>query len=171
MKKFFVLFIAYLIVERLFEWKISYRNEKWMDENSSIVFRTNRYKIYVYLSSLFIFMFIAEIFYKKFSFPKFNLILFIIFLITQVLRVWSINVQGKFWSKKEVTLPKITYMRKGLYKYFRRPLDLIRGIEFIVISFMFGAYVTVSLFPLCYMVVLISLALADEGIIKMKAIE
>lgn len=166
MKVFFILFIVYLIIQRTMEWIISNRNEKWMMQKGGIVYGGNRYKVFVYLYCSFFFLLLIEVTYNKFVFPKFNLFLVILYLITQLGRIWCIKTLGKFWNKKEAILPKITFIRKGLYKYFKRPIDLMTGIEFILIPFIFGAYITVTLFPLCYTIILIILTLLEEGIIK-----
>lgn len=154
MMVFFVLFISLIIVQRLIEHSIAKRNEKWLIKKGGVEYNNSRYKIFTYLSLFFYSLITIELMFNQFQIVKPNLLLIILFFVIQSVRIWCVRALGRFWTRKKIVLPKVAVLRKGPYKYFKQPYDLIVGLEFVLISLIFGTYVTVAIFPLIYIIVL-----------------
>lgn len=154
MKLFFTIFILLIIVQRLVELVIAKRNEKWMMNKGGIEYGKRHYKLFIYLHTVFFISLIMEVLINKFQFPKLNVLLILIFIATQIVRIWCIQTLGRFWNTKIIVLPKVIVLKKGPYKYMRHPNYLIVGLELLIIPLLFGAIVTAIVFPILHIFLL-----------------
>ncbi|RKQ19622.1 isoprenylcysteine carboxyl methyltransferase [Lysinibacillus endophyticus] len=74
--------------------------------------------------------------------------LFILFLLTQGLRIWCLTSLGQYWNTKIIILPGANVVKKGPYLFFRHPNYLVVCIEILVLPLMFQAYFTAICFTL-----------------------
>ncbi|GAB3805158.1 isoprenylcysteine carboxyl methyltransferase family protein [Virgibacillus kimchii] len=151
-----ILWILFLliIIQRLIELKIAGRNEKWMKEKGAIEIGKEHYKWFILIHSLFFFSILIEIILRNVSAVQLNYVLFILFLLTQVVRIWCISSLGKFWNTKIIVLPGYPLVKKGPYKYVKHPNYIIVGVELFIIPLLFGAYVTAVIFPILHILLL-----------------
>lgn len=148
------LFIIVVIAQRLIELNIAKRNEKWMKDRGGIERGEKHYKWFIWLHSIFFLSMIFEAALGESLNTGINYVLFTVFLLTQVGRIWCIQTLGKFWNTKVIVLPGVSLIKKGPYKYVKHPNYIIVGIELFVIPFLVGAQITAFLFPILHILLL-----------------
>ena len=150
-----LLIISFIIGQRLLELYIARKNERWMLERGGIEVGNEHYKLFILMHIVFFMVLIYEVGSSlQSSNLTINVYFFILFLITQVGRVWCILSLGKFWNTKIIVLPKVIHIKKGPYKYVKHPNYIIVFIELFVIPAMFGAYLTAIIFPTLHLILL-----------------
>lgn len=142
----FWIFITLLIAQRLIELRIAKRNEKWILSQGGYEVGNSHYKYIVLIHILFFISLLFEVVYFGKELSPFYPFLFFLFAITQLGRVWALQSLGMFWNTKIMILPSSQVQAKGPYKYFKHPNYLIVAMEFILIPFLFGAYITALVF-------------------------
>lgn len=148
---YFYVIVTFIIAQRLVELYIANKNEQWMRARGGVEVGNGHYKWFIFLHILFFFFLIVEV---NLAVLHFNIYLCIIFLLTQVGRVWCILSLGKFWNTKIIVLRKVVFIKKGPYKYIKHPNYVIVLVELIVIPAMFGLYITAIVFPLLHLLLL-----------------
>ncbi|MDY0408278.1 isoprenylcysteine carboxyl methyltransferase family protein [Paracerasibacillus soli] len=148
MKTWIWLFILFIIGQRLVELVIAKRNEKWMMARGGIIKGENHYKWFIILHTLFFIFIVGEVYVFQRS-VMLNYLLLLIFVMTQLARVWCITTLGKFWNTKIIVLPRVALIKKGPYKYVKHPNYIIVGIELFIIPLLFGHILPLYFF-LCY---------------------
>ncbi|MEH7224356.1 isoprenylcysteine carboxylmethyltransferase family protein [Bacillus sp. JJ1566] len=147
-------FIALVIAQRLIELRIARRNEKWILSQGGYEVGHAHYKYIVLIHVLFFVSLIVEGGYRGKELSAFYPVLFLLFALTQLGRVWALHSLGMFWNTKIMILPKSQVQAKGPYKYFKHPNYLIVALEFILIPMIFQAYITAIIFSLLNFVVM-----------------
>lgn len=150
----FLLFITVIIVQRLFELMVARRNERWMKERGALEFGRGHYPWIVLIHVLFFISYIAEVYiFNKGLSPYWGLML-LLFVLTQAGRMWVLFSLGRFWNTKIIVLPGANIVRKGPYRFIKHPNYVIVAVEFLVIPFMFQAYITAIVFTLLNIIIL-----------------
>lgn len=152
---FFIIFIIFLLLQRLFELYIAKRNEKWMLERGAVEFGQVHYKWFVLMHILFFFSIITEVVFHSFQ-QEINIswIFVWLFIMMQLARIWCIGSLGRFWNTKIIVLENVILIKKGPYRWVRHPNYIIVLIELFVIPFMFHAYFTAIIFPTLHILLL-----------------
>ena len=152
---FFIIFIIFLLLQRLFELYIAKRNEKWMLERGAVEFGQVHYKWFVLMHILFFFSIITEVVFHSFQ-QEINIswIFIWLFIMMQLARIWCIGSLGRFWNTKIIVLENVILIKKGPYRWVRHPNYIIVLIELFVIPFMFHAYFTAIIFPTLHILLL-----------------
>ena len=152
---FFVVFISFLLLQRLFELYIAKRNEKWMLARGAIEYGQVHYKWFVLMHILFFMSIITEVVFHSFQQEiKISWIFFWLFIMMQLARVWCIGSLGRFWNTKIIVLQNVILIKKGPYRWVRHPNYIIVLIELFTIPFMFHAYFTAIIFPTLHIILL-----------------
>lgn len=150
----FFLFAGFIIFQRLSELAVAKRNEQWMKSKGAIEFGQGHYPAMVMIHSAFFVVYILEVIFFKKGLSDYWPILFALFLVTQVMRVWALASLGRFWNTKVIILPGAEVIKKGPYKIIKHPNYLIVTVELIVIPLMFKAYYTLVIFTLLNILIL-----------------
>ncbi|MDX5474323.1 MAG: hypothetical protein LPK00_02195 [Bacillaceae bacterium] len=167
---FYTLFLSFVITQRLAELFIARRNEEWMLRNGAKEYFPDHYKYIVMLHVAFLVAFVSEVIIFQHSLSPIWPGLIILFIFTQLLRVWAIKSLGRFWNTKIIILPNAKIVKKGPYKFIRHPNYLIVGLEIILIPLLFQAYVTAIVFTILNAVVLsIRIPLEEKALIQETA--
>lgn len=142
----FALFLGFIIIQRLIELFIAKSNEIWMKKLGGVETGQSHYRYMVLIHVLFFVSYIGEvvIFHKHIS-PWWPLLL-VLFVFTQIGRGWVIYTLGNYWNTKIIILPHSNVVKKGPYRFIKHPNYLIVTLEFLIIPFMFQAYVTALIF-------------------------
>jgi methyltransferase len=144
----FFLFFTLLIIQRVGELLIARRNEKWMKASGAIEVGKEHYPIMVFMHSAFLTLLLIEVtVLKKELSPVWPVVLGF-FLLTQIIRIWSLASLGKYWNTKIIVLPNTTIVKKGPYKYLRHPNYTIVVLEILLIPLLFQAYCTAAIFSI-----------------------
>jgi methyltransferase len=148
---YFILFICFVIAQRLLELVVAKRNEAWARSQGAEEFGKAHYPFIVALHTAFIISMIAEYFYLG---GEFSLLMLIIFLLLISLKIWTIGSLGKYWNTKILRIPNSIFIKKGPYKLFKHPNYFIVICEIIVIPLVFHLYATAIVFTLLNAVML-----------------
>jgi methyltransferase len=105
----FILFISFVILQRLIELVIARKNERWARSQGAMAFGEAHYPYIVALHTLFIAAMIAEYLWKA---GQFNLIVLIMFLILIAFKIWALSSLGKYWNTKILRIPGSVLVRK-----------------------------------------------------------
>ena len=142
---YFILFILFVIFQRLLELVVARRNETWARSQGAVEYGQSHYPFIVALHTLFIISMIAEYWIKP---GDFSMILLIIFLLLISFKIWTISSLGKYWNTKILRIPNSLFVKKGPYKLFKHPNYFIVICEIIVIPMVFNLYITAIVFTL-----------------------
>lgn len=153
--------LGFIICQRLVELVIAKRNEVWMLGQGGIERGLEHHKWFVIVHVLFFISIIAECLIRNDP-VAINYFLFVIFILTQIVRIWCMASLGKFWNTKVIILPGSTLRTSGPYSYVKHPNYIIVGIELFVIPLLMGAPLTAVIFPFLHIFLLIKWRLPVE---------
>lgn len=159
---FFILFILFVLVQRLIEVQLAKSNERWMKDRGAVEVGGNHYKWFIWLHTLFFLFVITEVSRQNMNETlTVNWFFLLIFLFMQIARVWCITSLGRFWNTKIIVLQNVILIKKGPYRWLKHPNYIIVFIELFVIPIMFHAYITAVLFPVLH-ILLIMVRVPEE---------
>ena len=142
----FVLFMLFLIAQRLSELIISSRNEKWLLQNGAVEYGQAHYPYLITLHTLFILSLIAEYYMRSSHQPHYLLIALFFLLIA--MKTGIIYILGRYWTTKIYRIPGTKPISTGIYRYLKHPNYIIVIIEIAVIPMAFGLYYTALAFSM-----------------------
>jgi methyltransferase len=158
-----------IIIQRLLELRIAKSNEAWMKQRGGVEKGEDHYKWFIIVHTLFFVSLLAEALLNNQQTFKFNYLLFLLFLLTQIGRIWCITSLGKFWNTKIIISPQFSLVKEGPYKYVKHPNYIIVGIELMVIPFLFNAYITGIVFPILHILLLtIRIPAEEKALLELK---
>jgi methyltransferase len=166
MENLFPFLIFFIIFQRVVELVIARKNEKWLKEQGAREFGSKHYQFMVWMHTLFFVVLLIEktIFNREIS-PIWQG-LFLVFVITQLIRVWVILSLGKYWNTKIIVVPNASVIRKGPYRFIKHPNYFVVSLELLIIPLLFGAYITAGLFTILNVILLAIRIPAEEKALK-----
>ena len=141
---YFILFISFLILQRLSELYISSRNEKWLLSQGAVQYGQSHYPYMVAMHTLFIVSNIAEYIWSDHS--EFSSIFLILFILVLSFKFWALSSLGKYWNTKIYRIPGVYPVKKGPYKLFKHPNYMEVVLEIAIIPLVFNLYYTAIVF-------------------------
>ncbi len=144
---FWILF-AVVICQRLAELAVAKRNETRMKAQGAYEVGARHYPAIVLLHTAFFVSLLLEVLIRKPALSPIWGVLLVIFILTQMLRVWCLASLGKFWNTKIIILPGADVVMRGPYRFIRHPNYVIVATEILVLPMIFGAYLTAIAFSL-----------------------
>jgi methyltransferase len=148
----FIIFICFLILQRLFELFIAKQNEKWLLAHGAVEYGKEHYPYMVAMHTLFIISVIAEYFWR--GTYQVNYILLVSFFVLISLKVVIISTLGTYWNTKIFKIPGSRPVATGIYKYVKHPNYIIVICEIAIIPLTFQLYYTVLIFTVLNAVML-----------------
>jgi len=142
----FIIFILFLIFQRLAELYVSSKNEKWLLRNGAVEYGKEHYPFMVAMHTLFIISVIAEYIWRDDTIVSYPLIIFFFVLI--VIKVIVISTLGHYWNTKIYKVPGTRPVATGIYKYIKHPNYIIVICEIVIIPLAFGLYYTGVVFTI-----------------------
>lgn len=158
----FFIVISFIIAQRLTELMIAKRNELKLKELGGYEVGMSHYKIVVALHTLFFFSLILEGYFIRDVLLSGWQALLILFVLLQVIRIWTIRSLGMYWNTKIIILPGAAPIIKGPYRWIRHPNYLIVILELLIIPLMFQAYVTALCFTILNIFLLLKIRIPQE---------
>ena len=101
------------------------------------------------------------------QFNNYSVILFAVFIITQLIRYWAIASLGKYWNTRIFVVPGLNLVTNGPYKYIRHPNYIAVIIEIAVIPLIFSCYITAIVFSILNLVTLRRRISIEENALKL----
>lgn len=151
---YFAAFYIFLIVQRISELFLAKRNEAATRKLGAVEYDREGYKYIVLLHTGFIICLLAEKLLLDRQLNSFSLLLFIIFVLTQLLRYWALSSLGIYWNTRILVVPNLNLVKKGPYKYIKHPNYLAVITEIAVIPLIFSCYLTAIVFTILNLVTL-----------------
>jgi methyltransferase len=143
---YFIIFISFLILQRLSELYISSRNEKWLLANGAIQYGQSHYPFMVAMHTLFIISIITE--YNWLGGTPISWGFLGAFLMVLAFKFWALSSLGKYWNTRIYRIPGVYPVKKGPYKIFKHPNYMEVVCEIALIPLVFHLYYTAIIFTL-----------------------
>jgi methyltransferase len=140
----FIIFILFVITQRLSELYVSRQNEKWLRSQGAIEYGQAHYPYIVALHTLFVISIIVEYILR----PNLQIdyVFLLLFILLLSFKFWALSSLGKYWNTKIFRVPGTGPVKKGPYKLFKHPNYFIVICEMIVIPMVFHLYYTAVIF-------------------------
>ena len=143
----FLGFVAALGVQRLFELRLSRRNEKRMRQRGGREHAPETYRWIVGLHAAWFTAMLLEVFAGRRKFhPRLGALALSLFAAGQLVRLTAIRTLGWRWSTRVMTVPAEAEVRHGIYRYLRHPNYLGVELEILAAPLLHGAYLTSAVF-------------------------
>jgi len=143
---FFLIFMCFLIAQRLSELYVSSKNEKWLLQNGAVEYGKEHYPYMVTMHTLFIISLIAEYIYRGDATVNYYLVG--LFFILILIKIVVIATLGNYWNTKIYKVPGTRPVATGIYKYIKHPNYVIVVLEIAIIPLAFHLYYTALVFTL-----------------------
>ncbi|HET9913524.1 MAG TPA: isoprenylcysteine carboxylmethyltransferase family protein [Anaerolineales bacterium] len=142
-------FVAVLGVQRLFELRLSRRNEQQMRQHGGREHAPETYRWIVTLHAAWFAAMLLEVFAGRRIFhPRLAALALSLFAAGQVLRLTAIRTLGWRWSTRVMTVPgpEGAPVQRGIYRYIRHPNYLGVELEILAVPLVHSAYLTSAVF-------------------------
>ncbi|WP_281280592.1 isoprenylcysteine carboxyl methyltransferase family protein [Salibacterium salarium] len=146
MTLFIGLFVI-IVLQRLGEIAYARYNEIRMKENGAIEAGVSHYKWIVILHTLFLLSLLVEVWMQPAFLGTGWGIFLAVYLLVQLLRVWTLASLGRFWNTKIIVLPGSKRVKKGPFRWIPHPNYLVVALEIAILPLIFGAWVTALVLP------------------------
>jgi methyltransferase len=141
---YFIIFILFVIAQRLSELYIARGNEKWLRSQGAVEYGKEHYLFIVALHTLFIISIIVE--YILRGNAQIDFVFLILFALLLLFKFWALSSLGKYWNTKIFRVPGAGPVKKGPYKLFKHPNYFIVICEIAIIPMVFHLYYTAIIF-------------------------
>ena len=143
----FLGFLAALGVQRLFELRLSRRNERRMRQRGGREHTPETYRWIVTLHAAWFAAMLLEVFAGRRKFhPRLAVLALSLFAAGQALRLTAIRTLGWRWSTRVMTVPGEAPVQHGIYRYIRHPNYLGVQLEILAAPLVHSAYLTSAVF-------------------------
>jgi methyltransferase len=159
----YFVFLGLLALERLAELRLSRRNEAWAKNEGGREFGRGHFGLMKSLHTAFFFACTGEVYFLGRPFYlELGLPMFLLALLAQVLRYWSVFTLGPYWNVRVIVVPGATPVTGGPYRYLRHPNYLAVIMEGIAIPLIHTAWITAVAFTLLNAVLLTTRIRCEE---------
>lgn len=148
-KNLFLLLIALIALERLWELRKSQNNCRLLIKKGGRESGQDHFLAMVMLHSLWLVCAPLEVFWldRAFSWPIFSWAL-PIFMLGQILRFLAMNELKERWTARIITINGLSPVTSGIYRYLRHPNYLGVILEIIALPLIHDAYLTAGVFTI-----------------------
>jgi methyltransferase len=143
---YFILFILFIIFQRLMELYVANRNQKWLLEQGAIEYGREHYPYMIALHTLFIISLVVEYWFRQFV--QLDFVFLSIYILLLLFKIWVLSSLGKYWNTRIFRVPGAGPVKKGPYKFFKHPNYVVVVCEVAVIPLVFHLYYTAILFTI-----------------------
>ena len=150
-------FVAALGVQRLFELRLSRRNERMMLQRGGREHTPETYRWIVTLHAAWFAAMLLEVFIGRRRFrPRLAVLALSLFAAGQALRLTAIRTLGWRWSTRIMTVPGPAGapVQHGIYRYIRHPNYLGVELEILAAPLVHSAYLTSAVFGVANLLLL-----------------
>ena len=143
---YFIIFISFLILQRLSELWIAKRNEKWLLQQGAVQYGQRHYPFMVAMHTLFIISLILE--YTLKGALQISWLFLALFMTVLLFKFWALSSLGKYWNTKIYRIPGVYPVKSGPYKFLKHPNYMEVVCEIAIIPLIFHLYYTAILFTI-----------------------
>lgn len=149
---YFILFILFIIFQRLMELYVANRNQKWLQSQGAIEYGREHYGYMIALHTLFICSLVAEYWFSNGK--KIDFVFLIIYLALLAFKIWVLSSLGRYWNTRIFRVPAANPVMRGPYKIFKHPNYFVVVCEVALIPLVFHLYYTAIIFSILNAVML-----------------
>jgi methyltransferase len=135
--------LAYVIVERLLELVIANRNTKQLLARGG---REAGREHYPFMIALHVSWLAAIVLWVIWIDPPLHPVFFLLFALTQGLRMWTMMSLGPYWTTRIITLPRAPLVSAGPYKFMRHPNYVVVVLEIALLPLALSAWHIAAVF-------------------------
>jgi methyltransferase len=145
----FVGFLALLVLERLFELRLTRRNAAHAFARGGVETGQAHYRVMVLFHTAFLAAGPVEVFLLDRPFPgALGALALVAALVAQALRYWCIGTLGRRWNARIIVVPDDPVVTSGPYRYLRHPNYVAVQLEMAAVPLIHGAWLTALVFSL-----------------------
>ncbi len=156
-------FVVLLALQRLFELRLSSRNEAIIRSRGGREYAAWQLRAMKALHASWFLAMLAEVWVWQRPFlARLSLLALVTFLAGQSLRYAALLSLGWRWTVRVMTIPGLPPVRKGIYRYLRHPNYVGVCLEILAVPLLHSAYVTATVFSLANMLLLTARIRTEE---------
>jgi methyltransferase len=145
----YLIILAILVVERIFELDLARRNARRAFEHGAVEVGQAHYRVMVAFHALFIASCAVEVTFFPHSIPRVvPWIALSAEIVAQALRYWAVTTLGDRWNTRIIVSPDRAPVTSGPYRFMRHPNYLAVVIEIAAVPMIGGAIFTAIAFSL-----------------------
>ena len=158
----FYIAMAGLLLQRGAELILARRHADWIRQQGGYEVGRSHYPLVVGVHLLFIAALFLEVTQGRAEPPHWWPVPFALFMMAQVLRIWSIHSLGPYWNTRILVVPGRSPVVSGPYRYLRHPNYLVVVVELLTLPTAFGAYFTAIFLSVLNLFVLLKFRIPAE---------
>lgn len=159
----YLILLALLAAERVFELFISRRNARRALAHGGIEVGGDHYRVMVAMHTLFLISCAAEsLFLARAISPFISMISLLGVILAQLLRYAAVMTLGERWSTRIIVMPDAAPVTRGLYRWIRHPNYVAVAIEIAALPMIRGCWITAGVFTIANAVMLAVRIPAEE---------
>jgi methyltransferase len=159
----YLILLALLAVERVFELFISRRNARWAFAHGGIEVGRSHYRVMVTMHTLFLASCAAESIGVAHSIsPIVSEVALLGAFLAQFLRYGAVVTLGERWNTRIIVTPGAAPVTRGLYRWIRHPNYVAVVIEIAALPLIRGCWITAVIFTIANALVLAVRIPAEE---------
>jgi methyltransferase len=170
--KFWCLLLWFaVVVQRALELRRAEDNAIWMKKQGGYEVGRKHFPLILMIHALFFAGILIETIWLGAKPPLWWPIPFLLFILTQALRIWCIRSLGRYWNTRIWVVPGHFPQTQGPYRYLRHPNYLVVILEIALFPLVFGAYLTAGVITLLNACVLFLIRIPVEEKALSEAME
>lgn len=159
----YLLFLGFILVERLFELVLSARNARRALARGGREVGQGHYRVMTVLHTAFLLACAGEVLVFQRAFPgALGWAALVGAVAAQALRYWAISTLGEHWNTRIIFIPGAQPVTSGPYRFVRHPNYVAVILEMACIPLIHGGYLTALLFSVANAVLLTVRIRAEE---------
>ncbi|MDP4200323.1 MAG: isoprenylcysteine carboxylmethyltransferase family protein [Bacteroidota bacterium] len=158
----FIFLVGGLIIERLLELRASRRNMANLFARGGRERSGGHYPVIVAMHISFFFSIITEYLVHGGQLPDYWWAAVIVFVLAQLLRLWSRLVLGERWTARIVIVPGQPLIASGPYRFLPHPIYIAVALELLSLPLIFGLCFTAIVFTVLNAMMLLLVRIPAE---------
>jgi methyltransferase len=165
-EKAYLIILALIAGERIFELILSWRNARWAFARGAVEVKQRHYAFMVAFHSLFLISCATESVLRQRTFPAivaWGALAFAV--LAQALRYSAVWTLGHRWNTKVIVQPGEEPVTTGLYRWIRHPNYLAIVLEMVAIPMIRGAWIVALVFSVVNLALLaVRISVEERGL-------
>ena len=143
----YLLLLALIAIERVFELRLSNRNAHRAFEHGAIEVGRDHYRVMVAMHTAFLVSCALESLLLRHAIsPIVTTLAILAALAAQILRYIAVMTLGERWNTRIIVMPGAAPITRGLYKWMRHPNYVAVVLEILALPMIRGGWITAAVF-------------------------
>lgn len=137
-----IIILSFVIIQRISELYISYKNTKILLSEGFLEFYPGHYPLIVAMHTTWL----AALIFSVNEKAEINELLLFFYVALQFARYYIIGTLGKYWTTRIIRNPEKPLINNGIYKYIKHPNYLVVAFEIYLLPLVFDLWMQSLLF-------------------------